>query len=112
MSIESCRDGRHEYAAGLIVATCKWCRWSLSIEKLLDTYVEHERMVEVGVAVVVGELEALRADLAAAAGELRVPISEMAPGTLVAKLVSANVLLRRERDDLRSALVDLREVVA
>jgi hypothetical protein len=48
---------------------------------------------------------ALRADMEAAAGELRVPLPE--PGTDMARLVSANVIMRRERAALREALTAL-----
>lgn len=45
------------------------------------------------------ERDALRADLASAAGELKVPIPE--PGTDASRMLLANVLMRRERDAAR-----------
>lgn len=47
------------------------------------------------------EAQSLR-DLAEAAGELLVPLPE--PGTPVAKLLAANVILRRENENLRRRL--------
>ena len=47
-------------------------------------------------------LEARDADFAEAAGELLVEIPE--PGTVLSKLLSANVLMRRENADLRAQL--------
>lgn len=48
------------------------------------------------------ERDTLRADLAAAAGELMVPIPE--PGTDASRMLLANVLMRRERTELRLTL--------
>jgi len=47
-------------------------------------------------------LAQMETDIRDAAGELRVEMPE--PGTPMAKLLSANVLMRRERDGLRAAL--------
>ena len=46
-------------------------------------------------------IERHEADIAAAAGELLVPIP--VPGTVTARLLRANILLRRERDDAARA---------
>jgi hypothetical protein len=53
------------------------------------------------------ELAKFRADLAAAAGECCVPIPE--PGTDMAKLLTANVLMRREIERLRGSLRTVKE---
>lgn len=55
------------------------------------------------------QAKALKADLAAAAGELLVPIPM--PGTDMARLLLANVLLRRERDELRKENARLKEAI-
>jgi hypothetical protein len=47
------------------------------------------------------EVEQAREDMRIGAGECRVPLPE--PGTDMARLLSANVLLRAERDALRAA---------
>lgn len=47
------------------------------------------------------ERDEARADVIAAAGDLLVPIPE--PGSVVARLLSANAILRRERDEARAA---------
>lgn len=57
-----------------------------------------------------GKLEALEVhqkDLEAAAGELMVDIPE--PGTVIARLLRANSLMRKERDQAKSDLIDLKE---
>lgn len=46
------------------------------------------------------ERDAARADVIAAAGELLVPIPE--PGSVLARLLSANAIMRRERDEARA----------
>lgn len=51
-----------------------------------------------------------RADLAAAAGELMVPIP--APGSESAKLMRANRILRGMNDELHREIRDLRDRVA
>jgi hypothetical protein len=56
------------------------------------------------------ELAAMKADMEAAAGELRVSVSECGPGTLAGKLLSANVLLRHANSDLLSRAVDAEQV--
>ncbi len=56
------------------------------------------------------EASARRADLAAAAGELLVPIPP--PGTDAARLLTANVLMRRERDAAREKARRLTEALA
>lgn len=50
-------------------------------------------------------VKALEGDLAAAAGELRIPAPT--PGTDMARMVAANVIMRRERDEARSRLAKL-----
>lgn len=53
-------------------------------------------------------LQAHHKDLADAAGELMVPMPE--PGTTMAKLLRANRLMRKERDDARAAIERVCEV--
>lgn len=47
------------------------------------------------------ELLQLRADVRAAAGELMVDLGDAPPGSLVARLLVANRLMSRERDEAR-----------
>ncbi len=56
------------------------------------------------------ERDALRADMEAAAGELPVAMPE--PGTDAARLLSANVLLRGERNALRASVREATEIAA
>lgn len=56
-----------------------------------------------------GEVTAARADLAAAAGELRVPLDDMPAGSTLRRVVIANSLMRRERDHERSLMRETRE---
>lgn len=51
----------------------------------------------------------LDADLRLAAGELRVPMTE--PGTDMARLLAANVMMRRERDEARDEVQGLTQLV-
>lgn len=53
------------------------------------------------------QLEAMQKDMEEAAGELPMPIPE--PGTDMAKLMSANILLRRENERLRHQIIDCEE---
>ena len=78
---------------------------------------EEERRAVVAVAASLTEqLAALRAEVAKvrqdyhdAAGELLVNIDDAQPGTLVAKLLTANRIMARERDALRAEISALRE---
>ena len=56
------------------------------------------------------EVENHRNDLRLAAGECLVPIPE--PGTMAAKMLRANVLMRRQRDLAREELIQLRRKVS
>ncbi len=47
------------------------------------------------------KLAVFQADHEAAAGELRVPLESAHPGSTIAKLLSANSIMRQERDRLR-----------
>ena len=58
---------------------------------------------------VVSDRDALRADVEAAAGELRVPLPT--PGTTEARLLLATVAMRRERDEARTAAATERAAV-
>jgi hypothetical protein len=55
------------------------------------------------------EVTAARTDLAAAAGELRVPLDNMPAGSTLRRVVIANSLMRRERDRERSLMRETRE---
>lgn len=59
---------------------------------------------------ITGKLEALKLhqeDLELAAGELMVDLPE--PGTVIARLLRANRLMRKERDQAKNELIDLKE---
>jgi hypothetical protein len=50
----------------------------------------------------IAERDEARRDVVAAAGELRVDIAEAAYGSTVARLLAANAMMRRERDEARA----------
>jgi len=52
------------------------------------------------------ELEQMKADRDEACGELRISVKDAAPGTVIGKLVSANVILKHMNADLLSRAVD------
>lgn len=74
-------------------------KWGSKIHAMC-TVDQPELLIEIDCAL--GEYAALRADLKAAAGDLPVPMPE--PGTDMARLLSANVLLRRRVSELESAI--------
>jgi hypothetical protein len=55
------------------------------------------------------ERDEARADAVAAAGELRVDIRDAQPGSLPARLLVANAVMRRERDTARAQLAGAEE---
>ncbi len=84
-----------------------------AVERLARTVVmlRLERVYSTATATAASEELALhRADLAAAAGELMVPIP--APGSESAKLMRANRILRGMNDELHREVRDLRDRVA
>jgi len=57
----------------------------------------------------IARLRATEADLTAAAGELRVSLDDMPPGSLARRLVSANALMRGELAQLRRLYAEARD---
>lgn len=87
---------------------CRDCPAVLSMDELLETWIEHNRIVKTGLSVLTGELDAMRADVEAARGELMVSLDEMPPGSTVRRLMIANRLMARERDEARGKVWDLK----
>jgi hypothetical protein len=71
-------------------------------------WVEHERMVSTGIAVLTDELETMRADMVAAAGAFSVPIPK--PGSDMAKVMSTNTLLKRRIEQMWACVLDLKDL--
>lgn len=90
---------------------CRVCSETLSNQELLDSYLETRRIVESGIAVITGELEQLRADHAAAAGELRVSLDDMPPGSVARRVVVANRHLSNERGRYREQRARLQRAI-
>ncbi len=90
---------------------CRDCPATLDLEFLLESYLEHQRIVATGIAVITGELEEARSDLAAASGELLVSMDEMPPGSRCRQLVIANRLMASERDRAREEVCKVRNVL-
>jgi hypothetical protein len=72
---------------------CESCGLVVTHGELVEAYEELQTIVKTGLAVITGELEEHRADLVAAAGELRVSMPK--PGTDASKVLRANYLLRQ-----------------
>jgi hypothetical protein len=91
-------DALDEAPRQLCSDVASWCQQRIAEERadLEALLAEREGMK--------AEIEALREDLRLAAGELLVPIPE--PGSDMSRLLSANVLLRRENERLRAERYD------
>lgn len=91
-AINTANDLRKELAAKLMEVA------GVNVDRNAWRRAAHEAMTERDAAR--AKLAAALNDTADAAGELLVPIPE--PGTMVAKLLAANAIMRRERDDARA----------
>lgn len=69
---------------------------------------EIERLTQ-ELADAVKQLNESRKDTEASAGELMVDINEMPPGSTLARVVTANSIIRRQRDQARASLTLLEE---
>ena len=72
---------------------------------------EYDKIVRSGLSILQGELDDLRRDFAAAAGEVMVSFDDMPPGSQLRRIVIANRLIRNERDEARAAAFKLRRLI-
>lgn len=88
--------------------SCRDCPAELPLERLLEVYVEYANIVKTGIAVITGELEEFRADLAASAAHFTVDLKEMPPGSTMRRLMMANSTIRRERREAQDMVYEMR----
>lgn len=81
---------------------CRDCPEVVAPARLYEVFTEYSRIVESGLAILQGELDQHREDLKAARGELMVPVDEMPPGSTCRRLLVANRLISREREEARA----------
>jgi hypothetical protein len=90
---------------------CHSCGWRFGPYPYVEKHVREDGTCENcdGPADLRPIVAQMRKDLEDAAGELALPVPE--PGTDMAKLMAANVLLRRENEKLRHEAVDVEDAV-